>query len=65
MEIQNWKIKFRDEVKGPWKQVFDKIFFRIIKGWMACNCIKEIAKERSAKFSINKETAHSMQIRKQ
>ena len=32
---------------------------------MACNCIKEIAKERSAKFSINKETAHSIQIRKQ
>lgn len=20
MEIQNWKIKFRDEVKGPWKR---------------------------------------------
>lgn len=60
-----WKDRENAQTGTLLFQVFDKIFFRIINGWMACNCIKEIAKERSAKFSINKETAHSIQIRKQ
>lgn len=60
-----WKDRENAQTGTLLFQVFDKIFFRIIKGWMSCNCIKEIAKERSAKFRINKETAHSMQIRKQ
>lgn len=60
-----WKDRENARIDTLLFQVFGKIFCRIIKGWMACNCIKEIAKERSAKFSINKETAHSMQIRKQ